>query len=38
MMLEKLLAPFMDKGKQVSTSQLQTKTERTAWDQWGLGL
>jgi len=45
MMLEKLLVLFTDKGKQVSFScssglipELKTETERTAWDQQGLGL
>ena len=38
--LEPLLAPFTDKGKQVSSSvlevilELKTETE-VAWDQWG---
>ena len=39
---EKLLALFMDKGKQVSSLglilELKTKTERTAQDQQGLGM
>jgi len=45
MTLEKLLAPFTDKGKQVSSSlslelipELKTETERTARNQWGPGM
>jgi len=42
---EPLLAPFTDKGKEVSPGilpelilELKTETGGTAWDQWGPGL